>query len=118
MKFHFLLTLLCILAVGCESGLDENAIPDGPYALLGLDGEKIIYVADHLESCVGVAVQMCMLVKENPEDAWEFWYSGITDFHYVAGTNYVLRITEKTISNPPADGSSIEWIWIETLDTW
>ena len=114
----FILLSLCVMPFGCDAGPEVQPIPEGPFALEGLEGEKIVYVADRTEECVGVAVQQCLLVKENPEDAWEFWYGGITGFTYAAGTNYVLRITEKEIADPPADGSSLEWVWVETLDTW
>lgn len=75
-----------------------------------------MYVDEYTTSCVGVAVQQCLLVKESKEDAWELWYDGIKGFDHKAGTSYVLRIVEKQISNPPQDASSIAWELIEVLE--
>lgn len=114
MKTGFLITCFCFLLTGCDTSIEREQ-PEGIFELKGLAGEKIVYVDDHMVTCTGVAVQQCMLVKEAPGDAWEYWYDGIKDFEHQAGTSYVLRIIEKEITNPPQDASSIEWELIEVL---
>ena len=70
---------------------------------------KMLIVADHLENCVGVGPQSCMLVKENPEDEWTYFYSQIEGFKYEEGFAYELLVNEIPVSNPAADASSIRY---------
>jgi len=55
MKYLFLLMI-----IACTSNTEVQS--------------KMLIVADHLENCVGVGPQSCMLVKENPEDEWTYFY--------------------------------------------
>ncbi|MBE9475206.1 MAG: META domain-containing protein, partial [Chloroflexi bacterium] len=57
----------------------------------------------------GVGPQTCMLVKENPEDEYTFFYDQIEGFNYEEGYEYELVIKEEQVENPPADASSIKW---------
>jgi heat shock protein HslJ len=70
---------------------------------------KMLIIADHLENCVGVAPQTCMLVKENPDDEWTFFYSPIEGFEYEEGYTYELLVNEIPVANPAADASSIKY---------
>ena len=70
---------------------------------------KILIIADHLEDCVGVGPQSCMLVKENPEDAWTYFYDQIEGFQYEEGFTYELLVNEIPVSNPAADASSLRY---------
>ena len=70
---------------------------------------KMLIVADHLENCIGVGPQSCMLVKENPEDGWTFFYDQIEGFEYEEGYTYELLVNEITVANPAADASSIRY---------
>lgn len=70
---------------------------------------KMLIVADHLENCVGVGPQSCMLVKENPEDEWTFFYDQIEGFDYEEGYTYELLVNEIPVPNPAADASSIRY---------
>ena len=70
---------------------------------------KMLIVADHLENCIGVGPQSCMLVKENPEDEWTFFYDQIEGFEYEEGYTYELLVNEITVANPAADASSIRY---------
>jgi heat shock protein HslJ len=69
----------------------------------------MLLVADHLEDCVGVGLQTCMLVKENPEDEWTFFYSQIEGFDYETGYTYELLVNEIPVTNPAADAASIRY---------
>jgi heat shock protein HslJ len=57
----------------------------------------------------------CMLVKENPEDAYEMFYDRIAGFEYEEGYTYELRVSVETIANPPADASSLRYTLIEQV---
>jgi len=118
MKYIFPIFLLLISALGCDSRSEDPQTQLKSYSLIGLEGEKIILVADRTQECTGEGVHQCLLVKESQNAPWELWYDGIAGFTYKEGTNYVLRIIEKQIPDPPQDASSIEWIYIETLETW
>ncbi|MBE9473553.1 MAG: DUF4377 domain-containing protein, partial [Chloroflexi bacterium] len=48
-----------------------------PVPIAGEAVEKTIYVGSELVDCVGVGPQTCMLVKENPEDEYTFFYDQI-----------------------------------------
>ncbi len=70
---------------------------------------KMLIVADHLENCVGVGPQSCMLIKENPEDEWTFFYDQIEGFKYEEGFTYELLVNEIPVPNPAADASSLRY---------
>ena len=71
---------------------------------------KILFVADHLEDCVGVGPQSCMLVKDGEDKDWTYFYGNIKGFNYEEGFNYELLVEEVKVENPAADASSIEYI--------
>ena len=70
---------------------------------------KMLIVADHLENCVGVGPQSCMLVKENPEEEWTYFYDQIEGFEYEEGYTYELLVNEIPVPNPAADASSLRY---------
>jgi heat shock protein HslJ len=78
--------------------------------------EKIIYVNGRTVPCTGVAPQECWQIKESMKDDWTLLYHGIKGFKYEPGYVYKLRVREEIISNPPADGSSREWVLVEVLE--
>jgi heat shock protein HslJ len=76
---------------------------------------KTYYVADHLADCVGVAPQKCMLIREKQTDPWSNFYGTIEGFTYEEGFEYLIKVKETKIKNPPADGSSLKYTLIEIL---
>ena len=70
---------------------------------------KMLIVADHLENCVGVGPQSCMLVKEKPEDEWTYFYDQIEGFKYEKGFTYELLVNEIPVPNPADDASSLRY---------
>lgn len=74
-----------------------------------LDGgtERTLVVLDHQQECVGVAIQLCLLVHDAGATTVERMYSTPRGFDYAWGFTYEIRIEEHEVSNPPADGSSI-----------
>lgn len=77
-----------------------------------VQGEDIqtLYVADHQVDCTGVSEQKCLLVKNNLDDEWSYFYDGISGFDYEEGFTYELRVRVEDIDNPPADASSKRYI--------
>ena len=82
----------------------------------GKDNEKIIYVADTMVNCTGVAPQKCLQIKENENDNWTNFYSKIEGFDYEVGYTYKLKVEVSKIENPPADTSSEKYILLKILD--
>jgi hypothetical protein len=78
--------------------------------------EKTIFVAPQKAECVGVAPQECLLIKENADDDWQFWYDPIEGFEHEQGFLYELQVKETTVENPPADASSITLELVEVVN--
>ena len=76
---------------------------------------KTIYVGPELVDCVGEAPQQCILVKEDPNAEYQYFYFGIEGFEYEPGYEYELLIRETAVENPPAGGSSLQWTLIEVV---
>lgn len=94
--------LVILISVGCS-------IPVlGPV-------EKTLYIAPYMVECEGEGPQMCLLVKENPEDEYTYFYDQIEGFDYQEGFEYVIKVSEETVDNPPAGGSSIRWELVEVV---
>ncbi|MFZ8923042.1 MAG: DUF4377 domain-containing protein [Nitrosopumilaceae archaeon] len=75
-----------------------------------------LYVDSNLVECVGVAKQQCMLVKENMDENWGFFYDVIEGFEFEQGYVYKLKIKVTEIKNPPADASSLQYSLVEILE--
>jgi hypothetical protein len=65
-----------------------------------------LYVGPRLVECQGVGPQMCMLIKESPDEEYSLYYDSIQGFTYEEGNEYQLEVRRESIENPPADGSS------------
>jgi hypothetical protein len=91
------LTLFCIAAAACRS-LTEPA-------------ERVftLEVAEQKVPCVGIMPQQCLQVREQPTAQWQLFYDGIDGFVYEPGYRYLLRVAERRVPDPPADGSSLAY---------
>lgn len=105
MKFKYIILIFtCVLFISsCENS--ENNFTQ----------EKTFIVASKKVDCQGEGVQKCYLIKEKETQNWQFFYSNIIGFNYVEGFEYELVISEKEISNPPQDASSIEYILLKVI---
>jgi len=103
------------LEIQYGSGKNNNVLRFAPAKTSSVT-EKIIYVNDRTVPCTGVAPQQCLQVKESMKDDWTLLYQGIKEFKYEKGYVYKLRVREEIISNPPADGSSREWVLVDVLE--
>ncbi|MCP4358634.1 MAG: META domain-containing protein [Chloroflexi bacterium] len=80
------------------------------------EGEIItLYVGPELAECTGAGLQMCMLVKENPDDEYQYFYNQIEGFTYEPGYEYELEVLVTPVENPPADGSSLNYSLVEEV---
>jgi len=75
--------------------------------------ETTFYVGAELVDCVGVAPMKCMLVKENPDDEYQFFYSQIEGFTFEPSYTYELRVRIEPVANAPADASSLKYTLLE-----
>ena len=57
----------------------------------------------------------CMMIRESPEDDWQFFYSQIEGFSYEEGIEYHIRVRLEDIANSPAGGSSIRYSLLEII---
>ncbi len=82
----------------------------------GQDGTvKTLYVGPETVECEGEGPQTCLLVKEDPNAEYQYFYSGIAGFAYEPGYEYELLVQESPVANPPAGGSSIQWTLVEVV---
>ena len=100
---------LSILLIIVCSGYISMAINDNTT-------EKTLYISPEMVPCVGVAPQMCLQVKENPnEKNYTYFYDSIEGFCYNPGFEYAIDVREEPVINPPADASSKKWILGEVI---
>lgn len=96
-------TVLALLAMGmsgCESGT-------GPEARI-----LTIEVASTRVSCQGEGLHECLQIREvdvDPAAPFVPTFAPIEGFTHEQGYRYVLRVAQRTVANPPADGSSIAY---------
>lgn len=77
--------------------------------------EKTLYIGSELVDCVGVAPMKCMLVKENPDDEYQFFYDELEGFTFEPGFTYAVRVLVEPVANAPADASSLKYTLIEVV---
>ena len=96
---------LFILVMGCKK--DNNA-------------DKIITMtvaSKTVESFTSIAPKTSLNVKiEGDSRGWfPLTNQEIQGFRYEAGFEYVLKVNQSHVQNPPSDGSSIKYVLIEVL---
>lgn len=77
--------------------------------------EKTLIIGPKTADCTGVVPMKCLQVKENVNGNWTNLYTNIEGFTYEPGYEYVLKVKEEKIKNPPADGSSIQYSLIREI---
>lgn len=76
---------------------------------------KVLLINSQRVSCMGMVPQRCMQTRENVSDSWQYFYGEIAGFEYQEGFNYKIRVDIYPIANPPADGSSLRYVFRELL---
>ena len=116
-----LLVLLVAAIAACSpAGVEGENLGDAGSPAVGPGEEigtmrKTLYVGAEQVDCVGVAPQKCLLVKENPDGDYLFFYDPIEGFDWVAGYEYEIVVEVETVDSPPADGSSLRYILVEVV---
>lgn len=66
-------------------------------------------------ACTGLIPQQCLQVRERPDEPFTLFYDSIRGFTYEPGFTYRIRVGERRIANPPADGSSLAYRLVALL---
>ncbi|MGL5032779.1 MAG: META domain-containing protein, partial [Microcystaceae cyanobacterium] len=77
--------------------------------------QATLYVGPKTVPCTGVGRMQCWQVREKATDPWRLLYTPIKGFNYEPGYLYELKVREETIPNPPADGSSKQWVLLDVI---
>ncbi len=93
-------------AAGPEQGAAEVAQPE----------TRTLFVGPELVECTGVAPQMCMQVRNSPDEEYTFFYQQIEGFTFEPGYEYELLVEVTEVANPPADGSSLSFRLVEIVN--
>ena len=72
-------------------------------------------VAPALAPCIALIPRECLQVRERADGPWQLFYAEIVGFTYEPGYMYVLRVAQRDVPNPPADGSSAEYQLLAVL---
>lgn len=96
-----MLTIPLIILAGCASSQQND--------------QQTIYVGPIQVECEGVTPQLCLLIKNNPTDNYEYFYDQIEGFDFEPGSIYELQVSEEQIENPPADAPSRRLTLVEIV---
>ncbi len=97
------------------SGQDVEQATDTP--IPAPESEEVtLFIGPVLVDCEGEGPQKCMLIKEDPEGDYQYFYDQIEGFEYEEGFVYELQVKKEPVENPPAGASSIKWTVIEVVD--
>ena len=72
-------------------------------------------IADHIVDCNGPFPRKCLLIKQNDEPDFLYFYDPIEGFTYEPGYEYVVLVQREQVENPPADGSSFRYILVKQV---
>lgn len=109
MRKYFLFALLpLLLIISCHS---SNEVMEKENPII-----KTLFIASYTQECdAGVMRKQCLLVKENDEEDWTFFYNNIEGFEYEKGYQYQIKVAVSKVENPPMDASSLNYKLIEVL---
>ena len=111
MKFRALilvmLALVAVLLLAACQPIQDTRTAGGE--------EMTMYVGPEQVDCVGVAPQKCLLVKQNPDEESQFFYSEIAGFTFEPGYEYALLVLVEPVENAPADASSLKYTLVEIV---
>lgn len=99
----------------------------GTLAVLNADGMLLaefapstiqtLFVGSEQKECTGEAPQMCLLVKEEANAEYEYFYDSIIGFDWQEGYEYELLVSITEIPQPlvPMDASSLSYALVELV---
>lgn len=71
---------------------------------------RVLLVEHHAAECVGVGLQLCLLVRQPTESHFSYHHGGIEGFTYEWGFRYQIEVEEHQVSELAADASSIRTV--------
>ena len=108
----------CATTASSEAGTTEAATTAPVGAGLPAEGREIIVnVAGQRAPCEGAAPMLCLQVRTQPGAPWQLHYFDIEGFNWQSGTEYVIRVREFPVADPPADAPSLRWVLEEVLES-
>lgn len=121
-RYFTMFVLLGVLLAACSpemlGGLGSPQ-PGSPQPGSPQPGEmvKTLYVGPQLVDCTGVAAQKCLQVKDSPDGEYRLFYDQIEGFEFEEGKEYVLKVSEQPIENPPADSSNVQYRLVDIISS-
>ncbi len=101
------ITLACLFLAGCNNA-DEPETKD-------VTSTVTLYVDSHKEDMAFLGGwNECLRIKEENDTEWSK-YDGIIGFQYEKGYQYQLKVEKTVLSNPPADGFSVEYRLLDVI---
>lgn len=88
-------------------------------ACKGIPTEKTIWINDQTISCFSFVKIECLEIQYGEEidpDKWEAIYGSIEGFTFEPGKKVKLKIRERVMTNPPADGSNVSRKLVKVLE--
>jgi len=71
---------------------------------------RLLYISGSKVPCsAGVMKTECLQFREQPTDPWQATSVPVEGFDWRSGNEYLLKITEVHVKNPPQDASSVRW---------
>ncbi|QWT19146.1 DUF4377 domain-containing protein [Bacillus sp. NP157] len=72
--------------------------------------EKLVYIAAQKVPCsMGAMKGECLQYREQPNQPWQLNYAPVDNFEWRAGNEYLVKVTEIEVKDPPADASRVRW---------
>ncbi|HEY4092415.1 MAG TPA: DUF4377 domain-containing protein [Luteibacter sp.] len=72
--------------------------------------ERTVYIASEKVPCSAGAMKTeCLQFREEPNQPWQLNYAPIENFDWKPGNEYLVKVTEIEVKNPPADASRVHW---------
>lgn len=117
------LMMILLLAVACTPGGSQPVEPpaEATTELPTAEPEQAatetitIWVGPETADCVGVAPQSCLQIKFEEDGEWQLFYDNIDGFDFVPGFAYELVVTQTTLTDVPADASSLRYELVEVV---
>lgn len=85
------------------------------------NGMETFWVNSYKTPCEGVAKTTCLNIQKKDsldfDGKWETFYNHIEGFNYQPGKIYQISVKVDSVSNPPADGSSIKYTLNKIINT-
>lgn len=107
-------TVAPVAETPAEAPAEAPAATEAPAPAAAAE-ELTLLVGPNLEPCVGVAPQLCLLVRQSPDEEYRYFYDTIAGFTFEQGYEYELLVSRERRANVPADASAFTYTLIEEV---